>query len=184
MPEDVKNLTIEEIANGAKEIEDCTVRGIIIDIKPGSGIMMRCPVCKRSLYKGQICRMHNTVKGIPDLRIKAAIDDGTGAMIVILHREITEKITKHTLEWYQAQIGETGNPDEPRHDIMEKLIARPVEIRGRVNIDDYGLVMIATEARVIDIEKEMAEARARLDAAAKELADQRALAAEEHGTGR
>jgi replication factor A1 len=170
MPEEKNNLTIEEIANEAKEIMDCTVRGVIIDIKPGSGVMMRCPECKRALYKGQQCRLHGSIKGVPDLRIKAAIDDGTGAMMVVLHKEIAEKIMGRTLEWYQAMIGETANPDAPRHDIMEKLIARPVEVRGRVTIDDYGLLMIATEARVIDVEKEMAEARA--------------LAAEEHGTGR
>ncbi len=175
MPEEVTPVvvtTIEDLANKGKEIGDCTVRGIIIDVKQGSGLVIRCPECKRVMQRN-ICRLHgNTVKGVPDLRIKVALDDGTGAIIVILHREITEKITTHTLDYYRAMVCETANPDSVRADIMEKVIARPIEVRGRVNIDDYGLMMIATDAKIIDVAKELVETA------------QRTLQAEENGTGR
>ena len=155
-----KVLTIEEVtARGGAA--DVTLRGIIIDVKPGSGLVLRCPECKRVVQKGA-CRVHGTVKGIPDLRIKAAIDDGTGALIAVLGKELTEKITGRKLEDYLRLVAELANPDAVRAEIMEKVIARPMEITGNVTADDYGLMLIASSARMVEVDVQ-AEARAMLE---------------------
>jgi replication factor A1 len=153
-------LTIEEIAarGGAA---DATVKGIIIDVKPGSGLVLRCPECKRVVQKGA-CRVHGNVKGSPDLRIKAALDDGTGAMMAVLGKELTERLTGKKMEDYMRLVAELANPDAVRAEIMEKVIARPIEITGNVTADDYGLMLIATSARMIDVDVQ-AEARAMLE---------------------
>src|SRR3989442_483838 len=52
---------------------DVTVRGILIDLREGSGLVYRCPECRRVLRKGA-CRLHGEVKGEPDLRVKAVLD--------------------------------------------------------------------------------------------------------------
>ena len=49
--------------------------GALVDVQKGSGLIKRCPVCKRSLAKG-VCSDHGKVEGTYDLRIKAVIDDG------------------------------------------------------------------------------------------------------------
>jgi len=153
-------LTIEEIAarGGAAE---ATVKGIIIDVKPGSGLVLRCPECKRVVQKGA-CRVHGNVKGSPDLRIKAALDDGTGAIMAVLGKELTEKLTGKKMEDYMRLVAELANPDAARAEIMEKVIARPIELTGNVTADDYGLMLIATSARMIDVDVQ-AEARAMLE---------------------
>src|SRR3989475_2728623 len=51
---------------------DVTVRGILIDLREGSGLVYRCPECRRVLRKGA-CRLHGEVKGEPDLRVKAVL---------------------------------------------------------------------------------------------------------------
>ena len=40
------------------------------------------------------------------------------------------------------------NPDIVGQRIEEKLLAKPIEVRGNVTSDDYGLMMIVTEARL------------------------------------
>jgi len=153
-------MTIEEVATrgGAADV---TLRGIIIDVKPGSGLVLRCPECKRVVQKG-VCRVHGAVKGTPDLRIKAALDDGTGALIAVIGRELTEKITGKRLEDYMRLVAELANPDAVRAEIMEKVIARPMEVSGNVTADDYGLMLIATSARLVEVDVQ-AEARAMLE---------------------
>ena len=153
-------LTIEEIATRGGAA-DATIRGIIIDVKPGSGLVLRCPDCKRVVQKGA-CRVHGNVKGSPDLRIKAALDDGTGAIMAILSKELTERITGKKMEDYMRLVAELANPDAVRAEIMEKVIARPIEITGNVTADDYGLMLIATSARMIEVDVQ-AEARAMLE---------------------
>jgi len=153
-------LSIEDItARGGAA--DVSVRGIIIDVKPGSGLVLRCPECKRVVQKGA-CRIHGNVKGTPDLRIKAALDDGTGALIAVLGRELTEKITGRKLEDYMRLVAELANPDAVRAEIMEKVIARPIEVTGNVTADDYGLMLIAQTAKLVEVDVQ-AEARALLE---------------------
>ncbi|MEM2869327.1 MAG: hypothetical protein QW379_02765 [Thermoplasmata archaeon] len=152
--------TIEEIAarGGAAAV---TIRGIIIDVKPGSGVVLRCPECRRVIQKG-VCRVHGAVKGKPDLRIKAAIDDGTGALIAVLNRELTERVTGRAMEDYMKVLTELASPDAVRADIMEKVIARPMELTGNVTSDEYGLMLVATSARMLEVDVQ-AEARAMLE---------------------
>jgi len=152
-------LTIEDITTRGGAADVC-VRGIIIDVKPGSGLVLRCPECKRVVQKGA-CRLHGNVKGTPDLRIKAALDDGTGALIVVIGRELTEKLTGKTMDGYIRLMTELANSDAVRAEIMEKVIARPIEVTGNVTADDYGLMLIAQSAKLVEVDIQ-AEARAML----------------------
>jgi ssDNA-binding replication factor A large subunit len=63
--------------------------------------------------------------------IKAALDDGTGALIVVLGKELTERLTGRRLEDYMRLVAELANPDAVRAEIMEKVIARPIEVGER-----------------------------------------------------
>lgn len=51
-----------------------TVTGIITGISAGSGLIKRCPDCKRKLSKGS-CAEHGRVEGVFDLRLKAVLQD-------------------------------------------------------------------------------------------------------------
>jgi len=140
---------------------DVTVRGILIDLKEGSGLVYRCPECKRVLRKG-VCRIHGEVTGGPDLRVKAVLDDGSGALTAVFGRELTEGLLDKTVEECIAQAKEAMSQEVIRDDLADLLVAQPIEARGNVTSDDYGLMMIVDQAKILKVDVRE-EARAMLE---------------------
>ncbi|MDD1756871.1 MAG: hypothetical protein LUQ39_08575, partial [Methanomassiliicoccales archaeon] len=137
---------------------DALVIGTVVDVKEGSGLIRRCPQCKRVVQKGA-CRLHGKVEGIPDLRVKAVLDDGNSSMTVVLNRAVTENLLGMDLEECVRQAKEAMNTEVIKEFIEERLLARPFEMRGNVLSDEYGLMMIVTESKPIqyDIRQAAAE---------------------------
>jgi len=151
---------IEDLAERGGAV-DVAVRGIIIDIKEGSGLVYRCPECKRVLRK-MACRIHGEVQGTADLRVKAVVDDGSGALIAVFGRELTEGLLGKTLEKCIEEAKESMSQEVVRDQLADILVAQPVEVRGNVTIDDYGLMMIVESAKILKVDVEQ-EARAMLE---------------------
>lgn len=127
--------------DGAYDIE---VEGDVVSIRPGSGLIERCPICSRVMQKGQ-CRAHGRSEGVRDLRIKAILDDGTGSLICVFDRMLTKAIFGAELE-AALEKGEVepGNVEER---IKTALIGFPFVVRGNVTRGDYGRILIATRAQ-------------------------------------
>ena len=140
---------------------DVTVRGILIDLKEGSGLVYRCPECKRVLRKG-VCRIHGDVSGTPDLRVKAVLDDGSGALTAVFGKDLTEGLLDKTVEECIAQAKEAMSQEVIRDELADLLVAQPVEARGNVTSDDYGLMMIVDQAKILKVDVRE-EARAMLE---------------------
>jgi len=151
---------IEDLAERGGAV-DVVVRGIVIDIKEGSGLVYRCPECKRVLRK-MACRIHGEVQGAADLRIKAVVDDGSGAVIAVFGKELTEGLLNKTLEACITEAKENMSQEVVRDQLADMLVAQPVEVRGNVTSDDYGLMMIVDEAKILKVDVEQ-EARVMLD---------------------
>jgi replication factor A1 len=124
--------------DGAYDIE---VEGDVVSIRPGSGLIERCPVCSRVMQKGQ-CRAHGKAEGVKDLRIKAIIDDGTGSLICVFDRTLTRAMLGIELEMALAM--EDENVEER---VKTALIGKPYVIRGNVTRGDYGRILIASRAK-------------------------------------
>ena len=151
-----KTVAISELIGGSGA-SDVTVAGMILQIKEGSGLVFRCPECKRVLQKGT-CRIHGKVEGVADLRIKAIVDDGTGALSVVMNRSITEELIEMSIDECIEKAREVMDYDVVRDLLAGKLIARPIEITGNVTVDEYGPMMIAQSTRGIDLDiREKAE---------------------------
>jgi len=150
---------IEDLAERGGAV-DVTLRGIVVDVKEGSGLIQRCPECRRVLAK-EGCRLHGTVKGQSDLRVKAVVDDGSGALTAIFGRELTEALLGKTLEQCLTDAREAMNAEVVRDALTDLLVAQPLEVRGNVTSDDYGLMMMVEEARVLRVDVQE-EARAML----------------------
>ncbi len=135
-----------ELSGGAMDV---VVRGTLVDVRDGSGLVMRCPDCRRVLQKST-CRVHGKVKGTDDLRIKAILDDGTASMNVVFGKELTEKLLSITMEEAVKITTEERNPDAIKEMAEEKLFARTLEVRGMVRSDDFGPMMIAREAEFLE----------------------------------
>ena len=124
---------------------DVKISGTVIEIRPGSGFIMRCAECNRSLQDGK-CSIHGEVKGQPDLRIKLVVDDGIGAVNSVMNREATEKILGKSLEECK-KMGE-----EKLNEEMNKLLfAKKISMHGNALGDEFGTTVIAKDAEIIDV---------------------------------
>ena len=128
---------------GALDVE---VEGTVIEIKPGSGYITRCPECNRTLINNE-CGIHGKVDGKPDLRIKFIVDDGTGAVSGILNKELTEKVLS-------LKIDECKNMEE--ESLFEKInnlfFAKKIDIKGNALGDNFGTTIIVKDINFINID--------------------------------
>ena len=137
---------VSEIA-GRGGASDAAVEGVVIEVRDGSGLILRCPECKRALQKGT-CKVHGRVEGYPDLRVKAILDDGTGAVGIVLGRELTERLMETTLDECMSKAKEAMNFDIIKDMIEERLTLKALSVVGNVTADAYGLSMIVKEAEL------------------------------------
>jgi len=118
--------------------------GALVDVQKGSGLIKRCPICKRSLAKG-ICSEHGKVEGTYDLRIKAVMDDGRRVQDVLINRETTERLVGLTLEDAKQMAMEALDHEVVRGVIENKLMGRYFIVTGP-RVDRYILVETINEA--------------------------------------
>jgi len=127
------------------------VEGSIISIRPGSGLISRCPQCSRVILKNT-CRVHGTVKSIDDLRIKSILDDGTGVLSIILDAELTEKITGHSIEKAKEIASSAVSPSAVEDDIKRILLDRTLRLSGNMTRGEYGIILVAVDAQMTNID--------------------------------
>ena len=144
---------LENLGGGA----DVLLEGTLLEVRQGSGLIKRCPDCKRVLQKDE-CRLHGKVKGAFDLRVKGVLDDGTGALTVFLPREIVEQVLGKTMEQCQEMAKEAMSTDVVEQELARKLTARLVRVVGNATSDDFGLMLIASRAEILQPQGLKAEA--------------------------
>jgi replication factor A1 len=120
-----------------------------VDVQKGSGLIKRCPVCRRSLAKG-VCSEHGKVEGTYDLRIKAVIDDGRRVQDILINRETTERLAGLTLDEAKQTAMEALDHEVVRSMIENKLVGRYFSITGP-KVDRYLLVETINESIPVKI---------------------------------
>lgn len=114
---------------------EAEVRGSIVHVAPGSGIIKRCPVegCNRALSRQNYCPIHEIQpKFVYDLRIKGWLDDGEKTHSILLQRDVVESLTGISLA--QAQDIAENNPlgmDEVFLQMRDKVLGRYIVCHGR-----------------------------------------------------
>lgn len=114
---------------------ETAVRGSLVHIAPGSGIIKRCPVegCNRTLSRQNYCPIHEIQpKFVYDLRIKGWLDDGEKTHSILLQRDVVEALTGISLSAAQ-EIAE-NNPlgmDEVFLQMRDKVLGRYITCHGR-----------------------------------------------------
>lgn len=159
-----------EAAGGGEGI---LVEGVVLEVKKGSGIIERCPtqdagrMCNRVLQKKE-CRVHGKqAKPVYDMRIKAVLDDGYGAATFFAGRDVTEKILGKSLAQAQEQARDAMTVDVIQDELVEKLTARRVVLRGRASTDEFGLTLNADDVDYAPEKDAQAEAEKILGALAE-----------------
>ena len=103
--------------------------GAMVDIQTGSGLIKRCPECKRALLKGA-CAEHGKVKGEYDLRIKAVLDSGISTQDVLINRELTEELIGLTLDNAIAMAADALDPGVVLEKLKHELLGRYYTVSG------------------------------------------------------
>jgi replication factor A1 len=126
-----------------------TYSGAMVDIQTGSGLIKRCPQCKRALVKGA-CPEHGKVKGEYDLRIKAVLDSGTSTQDVLINRELTEALVGLSLDSAIAMAADALDPGVVLDKLKHELVGRYYTASGH-KLDRYILADSITPMTSLDI---------------------------------
>ena len=130
---------------------DVSIEGNIISVKPGSGLITRCPECNRVIQKN-ICRVHGSVEGRNDMRIKSILDDGTGALTVVLDADLTTKVTGYSIEKAREVAAANMTPSAVEENIRKKLMGLSMRLRGNMTKGEYGITLVASDAEFTEID--------------------------------
>lgn len=125
-----------------------TYSGAMVDIQTGSGLIKRCPQCKRALVKGA-CQEHGKIKGEYDLRIKAVLDSGTTTQDVLINRELTEDLVGLSLESAIAMAADALDPGVVLDKLKHELVGRYYAASGH-KLDRYILADSITPITSLD----------------------------------
>jgi replication factor A1 len=128
---------------------DVIALGNIISIRPGSGIITRCPDCNRVIQKNT-CRVHGTVESVKDMRIKAILDDGTGAISVMLNRELSEITYGRSMVEAENIIQKAMSQDAVFEDMRQVLTGKYLAVRGNTSSTEFGVMLVAKSAWMPD----------------------------------
>jgi len=139
-------IKIEEI-DSRESMFDVAAAGNVVSVRPGSGIISRCPECSRVIQKGN-CRVHGKIEGIRDMRIKAILDDGTGSMSVMFPRELAEIVYGKNLEEAEQLMFSDVSKDAVYEDLRRFLTGRYLAVRGNSSKSEFGISFVAENAWV------------------------------------
>jgi replication factor A1 len=123
---------------------DVELRGNVIEVRDGSGLIERCPECSRVIQNGQ-CRTHGAVESVDDLRTKAILDDGTATATVILDDDLTETVYGGDIEDAREHARDAMDKSVVADRIAERIVGREYVVRGSLSIDEYGVNHNASE---------------------------------------
>jgi replication factor A1 len=116
---------------------DVAVVANVLEVRDGSGLIERCPECGRAIQNDQ-CRVHGTVDGEDDLRIKAILDDGTATVTAIIGSELTEEIYGGDVADAKEAARDAMDKAVVAETIREELVGDSYRVRGSLSIDEYG----------------------------------------------
>jgi replication factor A1 len=165
-----REATIRELqdAEGAVGVR---VEATVVDVREDSGLILRCPECRRVLREGA-CQMHGEVDGQADLRVKGTLDDATGAFTLLMDRSTTEGLLSKTLEECRDAARSAGGPDVIREEIEEKILMERLTVDGNATHDEYGTQLVARAVAASepgDVEDEAEQLIERVHAVAEEV---------------
>ncbi len=156
LPSAPRSLARLEAAGGS---ESAVVEGLVVALLPPSGLVYRCPTCRRPV-SGGLCSQHGAVKGVADLRARLVLDDGTSTVTLNVDRPMTEALWGVTLDEALERLRRSPDPSLLESSLADEVVGLRLRARGRVFPDDFGLNLYPESAERVGVE---------LDPRAKEL---------------
>ena len=151
-------ISVSELARGSGRIGVKT-QGVFVSIRDDSGVIMRCPECRRTLKDG-VCSIHGAVEGNQDIRLRFVIDDGAGNVSVILNSECTQMLLGIDEKGIKAKVQEMGD-DGFVSDLRRQFFAKMLSVSGRFLKDENGSMFIADKVSLVEEDAVMMAAEVR-----------------------
>jgi replication factor A1 len=130
--------------------------GSIVMIRPDSGMIERCPECRRVLRDGS-CSEHGSKIGEEDLRLRFVLDDGISNASLILGRETSEAFLGMGMDDVKSEISNIGR-EVFVSNLKNRILARKMGVHGRCLVDGQGAMLMAERVEILVPEpKEEAE---------------------------
>jgi len=120
--------------------------GSIVAVRADSGIIQRCPECRRVLRDGT-CSEHGEQNGEEDLRLRFVIDNGVSNASLLLARGASEDFLKKDMGEIKDQIGKDGS-ESFVSSLRSMTLSHPLTVRGRTIVDEQGAMILADSAEI------------------------------------
>ena len=121
--------------------------GTVVAVRPDSGIVERCPECRRVLRDGS-CMEHGPQRGEEDLRLRFVIDDGVSNASLLMSKDASEAFLGVNQESVKEEIARDGR-DGFVASLRQRVLAQRLSIKGRSIVDDQGAMLLADETEQI-----------------------------------
>ncbi|MBR84741.1 MAG: hypothetical protein CMA85_02205 [Euryarchaeota archaeon] len=136
------DIDLTSVVNGGSR-RGISTSGTVVTIRPDSGIIERCPECRRVLREGA-CGEHGPQRGEEDLRLRFVIDNGISNASLLLSKDASEAFLGANQESVKEEISKSGSAGFVAS-LREKLIAKRLIIKGRSIVDEQGAMLLADE---------------------------------------
>jgi len=133
------------LVNGGS-VNGVETEGCIVSVRSDSGIIHRCPECRRVL-RDHACNDHGAVDGVKDMRLRMVIDDGAQSASILLNGVSTEAYLGKDIDQVTSQIDDFG-AETFVDGLRADLLGRSVTARGRCLVDEQGAMFLAEELEV------------------------------------
>ncbi len=138
---------LTEITQGGSR-RGISTSGTIVAINSGSGIIERCPECRRMLRDGS-CTEHGAQRGEEDLRLRFVLDDGVSNANLFLGKEPAEEFLGMGMDQIKSEISSIGK-EVFVSNLRRRVLARKMSVHGRCAVDGQGAMLFADKVDLID----------------------------------
>jgi replication factor A1 len=122
--------------------------GTIVAINSGSGIIERCPDCRRMLRDGS-CSEHGPQRGEEDLRLRFVLDNGVSNANLFLGKEPAEEFLGMSMEEVKSEISSISR-EVFVSNLRNRVLARKMLVHGRCSVDGQGAMLFADRVEIVD----------------------------------
>jgi ssDNA-binding replication factor A large subunit len=158
----VENHVIEaklsELAKSGSRVGISTA-ATVVSVRDDCGIIWRCPECRRTL-RDDNCQVHGSVTGTRDVRMRMVIDDGQASGSVIIGNEPTLEFLDTDMSGFEDMLAEKGQFGFAQS-LRNSLLGRQLKVNGRTIVDEQGMMIIANDIEVIEVDAVLAASESR-----------------------
>ncbi len=154
----VVDVELSDLSSGASRVGISTT-GSVISIREDSGIIKRCPECRRVLRDGE-CATHGAQEGETDVRLRIVLDDGKSTISLIINKSASESLIGMKQDKISSHIVENGTMAFVQ-ELRDLLLGKKLKASGRTIVDEQGAMLLSDDVELIEVDSVLAAAELR-----------------------